>query len=188
MPARERTTLTAIVDAAFALLEAGGLEAVTMQAVAQRVGIRAPSLYKRVRDRDALVGLVVGRAVDGLGALLAETAARSPDDPRRAFVALAEAVRAFAHAHPAAFRLVFNPLPDAARADVDALARASAPVLSVAARLAGEAEALEAARLVTASLTGFLLMELSGAFRLGGDVDRAYAWGVERLLHAVAVT
>jgi hypothetical protein len=31
-------------------------------------------------------------------------------------------------------------------------------------------------------------MELTGAFRLGGDVDRAYAFGIERLGAALATT
>jgi hypothetical protein len=29
-------------------------------------------------------------------------------------------------------------------------------------------------------------MELAGAFRLGGDVDRAFAYGIERLTDAIA--
>ena len=58
MPTPERTTLDEIVAAARDLLEDGGPARVTMQAVAQRVGVRAPSLYKRVRDRDALLTLV----------------------------------------------------------------------------------------------------------------------------------
>ena len=57
-PARAKTTEEAILDAASNLLEVGGLDALTMQAVAAEVGVRAPSLYKRVRDRAALVRAV----------------------------------------------------------------------------------------------------------------------------------
>jgi hypothetical protein len=42
----------------------------------------------------------------------------------------------------------------------------------------GEDRALEAARLVTAFAHGFVSMEITGAFRLGGDVDEAYRYGV----------
>ena len=45
----------------------------------------------------------------------------------------------------------------------------------------GTDAALEAARLVTAWATGFIEMELAGAFRLGGDLDRAFEYGLERL-------
>jgi len=68
------------------------------------------------------------------------------------------------------------------------LAEASAPVLRVAAALVGEDDALPAARTVTAWANGFVTMELSGAFRLGGDVDRAFDYGVERLADALAIS
>ena len=64
MPTPERTSLDEIVSAAARLLETGGVAAVTMQAVAQDVGVKAPSLYKRVRDRETLLGLVGGAAAD----------------------------------------------------------------------------------------------------------------------------
>ncbi len=57
-PARARTSSEEIIAAGRALLESGGLEAVTMQAVAQRVGVRAPSLYKRVPGRAALIAAI----------------------------------------------------------------------------------------------------------------------------------
>lgn len=59
-------------------------------------------------------------------------------------------------------------------------------VLHASARLAGEADALEAARTVTAWANGFIAMELAGAFRLGGDVDRAFAYGIDRLTRAIS--
>ena len=42
-----------------------------------------------------------------------------------------------------------------------------------------------AARTVTAWAHGFVTMELAGAFRLGGDVDRAFAYGVDHLAGAL---
>jgi AcrR family transcriptional regulator len=42
-----------IVAAARAILEEGGPEALSMRAIAERLGIRAPSLYKHVPDREA---------------------------------------------------------------------------------------------------------------------------------------
>lgn len=172
MPAPERTSLAAIVDAGRDLLEAGGPSALTMQAVAQRVGVRAPSLYKRVRDRDALLGLVAAATIEELG----ERLAAAPPD----VAGLAAAYRTFAHERPEGFRLVLSD-----RGDPEALGRASAPVLRVCADLVGQDEALEAARLVTAWATGFLSMELAGAFRLGGDLDDAFAFGIRRLTVAL---
>ena len=82
---------------------------------------------------------------------------------------------------------------DAARAAVgvaplvwdDALERSAAPLIRAAAALVGEDDALDAARLVTAWATGFLQMELSGAFRLGGDVDAAFDYATARIVRAL---
>jgi hypothetical protein len=48
--------------------------------------------------------------------------------------------------------------------------------------LVGDEHALDAARLFTAWATGFLHMELAGAFRLGGDVDDAFDYGLRRII------
>ncbi|MCR2812842.1 TetR/AcrR family transcriptional regulator [Microbacterium sp. zg.Y1090] len=168
MPAPERTTLPAIVAAARDLLEEGGTARVSMQAVAERVGVRAPSLYKRVRDRDALMRLVVEATVADLGSHLAASDGT--------LAGLARAYRAFGHARPEAFRLMYASSPDQL-----SLERASEPVLRAAHAAVGDERALDAARLLTAWATGFVSMELAGAFRLGGDIDAAFDYGLDRL-------
>ncbi|MDQ2661400.1 MAG: TetR/AcrR family transcriptional regulator [Actinomycetota bacterium] len=185
MPTPERTSRDAIVAAGCDLLETAGLEGLTMQSVAERVGVRAPSLYKRVRNRDELVGLIAQATIDELGARLEMAAAGPPAEARAALRRLARAAREFAHQRPAGFRLIFAPAAGATVAR-DSLTAASAPLLRVAAWLAGEEHALHAARTFTAWLNGFVSMELAGAFRLGGDVDEAFEFGIERLSDAIA--
>lgn len=162
MPTPERTTLPAIVATARDLLEKNGLTGVTMQAVAERVGVRAPSLYKRVEGRDELLRLVAEDAASDLSRRFAATDGTITE--------LAHAYRAFARAHPMSFRLVL---------DSDAAAGA---FRDVADPIIAATKSLEAARLVTAWATGFLTMELAGAFRLGGDLDEAYAFGLETIV------
>ncbi|GAA1775337.1 TetR/AcrR family transcriptional regulator [Agromyces lapidis] len=189
MPTPERTSLDAIVGAGRAILEADGLGGLTMQAVAERVGVRAPSLYKRVRNRSELVRLIAVASIAELGDRLDDAPLARGADDRDAAVAeaarLAQVVRAFAHDRPAAYRLVFSP-GDESGLDVEVLREASAPLLAVAAELAGSGHALDAARTLTAWVTGFISMELAGAFRLGGDVDRAFEFGIERISVALA--
>ncbi len=165
MPTPERTSLDEIVSAAARLLETGGVAAVTMQAVAQDVGVKAPS---RVRDRETLLGLVGGAAADDLTARL--EAASGIEDQLLVF-------RRFAHERPEAFRLLFT-----ATVDADKLAATSAPVLRATSATVGADHALDAARLLTAWATGFVTMELAGAFRLGGDLDDAYDYGIAHLV------
>lgn len=182
MPAPPRTSEADIVRAARELVESGGLAELTMASVAQKVGVRAPSLYKRVRDRDALIRLVIATAVAEIAELLAEAPGTEAAERLRA---MAEALRRFAHANPEAFRLVFGAAPTVAGPDRETFERASAPVLAATTELAGPDRALDAARTVTAWLNGFLLMEISSAFRLGGVPEDAFRYGLERIVAAI---
>ena len=183
-PARARTSRDEIIAAGRDLLEEGGLDAVTMQAVALRVGVRAPSLYKRVPNRGALIAAIGAAAREDLRRQL-EPATRLAD-PGDALHAIAHVFRAFAHGHPRAYELLFMNLPADARPPDAMTSQAAAPLLEVTTRLVGRERALEAARLVTAFAHGFVSMELSGAFRLGGDVDAAYQYGIGVLVDALA--
>lgn len=184
MPTPARTSVDEIVTAGRKILESDGLDGLTMQRVADVVGVRAPSLYKRVRDRADLVRLIV----EDVGRELTETldAATGTGDPRRDLGALADAIRAFAHAQPEAYGLLFARLPEASQPDPGRIASASRSVLRTAAALAGPDRELDAARTVVAWAHGFISMELAGAFHLGGDIDRAYAFGIDRLGAALA--
>ena len=179
MPTPARTSLEQIVKAGRDIVETDGIDGLTMQSVAARVGVRAPSLYKRLHGRNELLRLVANDAAAELTRDL-ESAADGKD-ARRDLASLASTFRRFAHANPGAYSLIFAPLPDDARADAGWSVKASAPVIDTTERLAGTDHALEAARTVVAWANGFIAMELAGAFRLGGDVDRAFDYGIDRL-------
>lgn len=184
MPTPDRTSVDEIVRAGRDILESDGVTRLTMQAVADRVGVRAPSLYKRVRNRDDLIRLIAEAALRDLVARL--DAVGESTDPRRDLAELARAYRGFARAYPAAHGLIFAAAPDVARPSLDSLTPAIAPVMRVAEQLAGPEHVLEAARTVVAWANGFISMELAGAFNLGGDIDLAYEFGIARLADALA--
>ena len=181
MPTPEKTSREAIVTAGRELIERDGVEGLTMQSVAERVGVRAPSLYKRVRDRQELLALVVAASVEDLTARLV---AQDHEDPRRRLIAIAGALRSFAHEWPVGYTLVFGahgaprPEPAAARANVR-------PLLDAVSAVTAPDHALDGARLLTAWATGFLTMELGDRLRMGGDIDAAWNWGLERIVAAL---
>jgi AcrR family transcriptional regulator len=179
VPTPDRTSLDAIVVAACELLEEEGLANLTMNAVAARVGVRAPSLYKRVQGRDRLIELVAE-------ATLTELARRA--DAAEDAVDLAGRFRAFGRERPAAFQLVMTPGPGTPTARDEFRVAASVTMLRLTGNLAGHDHALEAARTLTAWAVGFISMELGGSFRLGGDVDAAWRFGVEQIVDAITVT
>lgn len=183
MPTPPRTSLDEIVAAGRAILDAEGPDALTMARVATAVGVRAPSLYKRVRDRDALVRLIAQDVVADLGTTLA--AAATTDDARADLRAIAVAFRVWAHRHPGGFGLLFSPIPDAWRLEPDEGSAAIAPMFRAVTAIAAPDRVLEAARTVVAWASGFVSMELAGAFQLGGDVDGAFTFGVDRISEAI---
>jgi AcrR family transcriptional regulator len=184
-PAPARTSSEAIVAAARSILEEDGLDAVTMASVASRVGVRPPSLYKHVRDREELLVAMVGEAADDLRAVLATALERGPDDPRLRVTAVADAYRAFARRSPRAVALLFTDFgPDLAMPQAR-LAEAVRPVVELAGAIVGERDALPAARVLTAFVHGFTSMESAGAFRMGGDIDEAYRFGVAAIVRGL---
>jgi len=171
MPTPDRTSLEAIVSAGRDILEASGPGGLTMNAVAERVGVKAPSLYKRVRDKDALFRLVADATISDLTTSLHGPTLRD----------LAVAMRSFAQTRPQGFRAIFT-----TGASPEAIAAASEPVLRACRNLVGEERALDAARTVTSWAYGFITMEMSGAFQLGGDIDSAFETGIDLLTRALS--
>ena len=158
----------------------------TMQAVADSVGVRPPSLYKQFAGRPALIRAIADDVAAELGAAVAP--AIEIDDPAEAVRVLADRYRAFAHRSPGAYQLLFTNILPEAQPSAEANAAAAAGLLTVTERLVGRPHALEAARLLTAFAHGFVSMELAGAFRLGGDVDEAYRFAVNSIVEGLRVT
>lgn len=64
--AREPLSLERIVDAAMAIVDAGGLDALSMRSVAQALGTGPASLYAHITDKDELLSLLIERVAGEL--------------------------------------------------------------------------------------------------------------------------
>lgn len=107
---QRQATLAEIVEAARGLLaEPGGL---SLRAVAQKVGMTAPALYRYVASYQDLVELLASTIDEATAALLREARDRQPaDDPAAQIVSAAVAFRHWALTHREEFGVVFaNPL------------------------------------------------------------------------------
>jgi len=181
MPAHAQTSTAAIVAAGRHLLEERGADALTMRDVADAVGVRAPSLYKRVSSRSDLLRLILENATDELAAAL--DAAAVGGDPAADLRAMMAVYRAFARANPAAYALLNS--PEAVPGSTARAERSSVTLMRVVTQLVGPHDALPAARTIVAWANGFIMMQLADAFRLGGDVEQAWEFGMDRVLSAV---
>ena len=184
MPAPARTSRQAVVAAARAILEEADLDAVTMAAVAERVGVRGPSLYKHIANRGLLIRAVAEGVATDLGREIERAAARE-QDPRAGLRAALIAHRRYVRAHPNGYGLLFAHLHPDSMPDAALVATSGLPIVRRMEELVGSERALEAARTLVAWAHGFVSMELAGAFRLGGDVDAAFAFGASAVLEGV---
>lgn len=163
----------AVVAAAAVLADADGLDGLTLSRLAERVGVRTPSLYAHVAGLDDLRRLVALRTIEGLTAALSSaTIGRAGDDAIRA---LAAAYRAYARAHPGAYEAIVR-APDPGDEELKAAAAAAADVVIAVLRgygLEGD-EAVHATRALHSALHGFVSLEASGAFSLPVDIDASF--------------
>jgi AcrR family transcriptional regulator len=170
-----------IAEAARALLDAEGPEALTMRRIAGLLGIKAPSLYKHVPDKAALEALVVAAGFAELaGALAAAADGTGPAGGAGQVTAIAGAYRAFAVTHPYLYRLMnYQPLRrDLLPAGLEA--RAAQPL----AQAAGHDEAR--ARAMWAFAHGMVSLEIDGRFPPQADLDEAWRSGLAAFAHPAA--
>lgn len=174
MPGKPRTvTLDRVIAEAVALTDEQGPGAVTLGAVAARLGIRIPSLYNHV---DGLPGLRQQIALWGVRQL-AEGMRRAAvgvagDD---AIFRVAEAYRAFAEAHPGVYRATLR-APDPDEAELQAAAQDIIDTcLAVLAhyQLSRE-DTLHAVRILRSLMHGFVDIEANGGFKMALDLDETF--------------
>ncbi|MCA9552133.1 MAG: helix-turn-helix transcriptional regulator [Myxococcales bacterium] len=87
------------------LLVQGGLQAVTMRAVAREVGVSATALYRHFVDRDDLLRAVVDAGRDRLTLYL--TRGLEAGSPRERLLATGDGYLDFALEHPHDYRVMF---------------------------------------------------------------------------------
>jgi len=91
-----------IVTAARELLEQGGVQALSMRHLADRLGIRASSIYKHFQNKEALEAVLISIGFQEQAALF-ETALEASG---KRLTAIVEGYRAWAHSNPQLYRLI----------------------------------------------------------------------------------
>jgi TetR/AcrR family tetracycline transcriptional repressor len=90
-----------IVEAALALLDEQGLDALTMPSLAKRLGVGTMSLYRHVEDKDDLIDAVATRVLSRV-----TVPEGAPDDWEGRVVGYLRALRDASLAHPALSRIL----------------------------------------------------------------------------------
>jgi AcrR family transcriptional regulator len=164
-----------IVNTARELLEEEGIEALSMRRIAERLGIRAPSIYKHLPDKDTLEAAVISTGFEEQAAVF-EAALRDTDDP---LTALAHAYRAFAKDHPHLYRLMTERALNRELLVPGSEQRAALPVYQAT------GEDLDIARAAWAFAHGMIILELNNRFPPDADLDAAWQRGIDAFRPAV---
>ncbi|MHA7665864.1 TetR/AcrR family transcriptional regulator [Mycolicibacterium sp. HS_4_1] len=186
-PARSRATARAtklsrdsIVSAALTFLDREGWDALTINALANQLGTKGPSLYNHVQSLDDLRRTVRMRVIDDIiGMLNTVGGGRSRDD---AVMAMASAYRSYAHHHPGRYSAFTRmPLGGDDPEYTAATHAAAGPVIAVLASYGLDGEnAFYAALEFWSALHGFVLLEMTGVMD-GVDTDAVFTDMVVRL-------
>jgi AcrR family transcriptional regulator len=176
--ARLSDRATEIVAAARTLLEEEGVDGLRMRTLAERLGIKAPSLYAHFRDkRDLENAMIVAGFLEREASERAAVAA-TPDVEE--IVVLWRAYRDWAMAHPALHRLIASRALD--RDDPSVVAAERPGIDMVLKATNGNATAGLA---YWAFAHGLIELELNDRVPPGQDLDAVWAFGLAALGAAV---
>jgi len=173
---RAGLTPAAVVAAGAELADEVGYADATLSQLAERVGVRAPSLYKHVASQGDLnrriAALALTEAADAIGAATQGRAGRD------ALGAAARALRAFVLAHPGRYAATIG-VPATGPEDPIAVAEARA-LDSFVAVLRGYPVAPEQMTHALSALRsifhGFTILQSGRGFQWSTDVDESFEW------------
>lgn len=167
-------TTSQVVDTASSLLDEVGVDKLTLAHIAKQLHVQLPSLYKHITGlQDLRERLVTKSHQELLDVMTNATVGRSG---REALLALATATREWGVTHPGRYAITLA----AAHTPEDG----SEEILEFALyilegfNLHGD-DAIDAARLLRATLHGFVSLETRGGFGLPTDVGRSFIRAIE---------
>ena len=164
-----------VVEAAAKLVDAEGVEQLTLGRLAERLHVKTPSLYNHVAGLPGLKhDLALYCLRDLHGCITRATIGRSRAE---AIIALADAYHTYAKQTPGRYALTLQAPPPG---DQEVQAAAQQVVDVVLAVLApfklGEEDAIHAIRGLRSIVQGFISLEVAGGFGIPIDTDASFHW------------
>lgn len=165
----------AVVEAAARLVDEEGIEQLSLGRLAERLGVRTPSLYNHIAGLPGLKhDLALYCLRDVLNGLLRATIGKSRAE---AIFAFAGAYRAYARETPGRYALTLQ-APDPGDRELQAI---SQQIIEVALAILapyklGEEENIHAIRSLRSIVHGFISLEAAGGFAMPVDLDASFHW------------
>lgn len=184
MPYPTQVTSETIIDIAWQMISDEGVEAFSMHKLAAHFGIKTPSLYRYFK-RTELLRAVNAMTTTHLFEAIAP-ALESTMPPADKIMNLALRYREFAHANPIVYGLLYTNTIDELRPETDE--SSVLPFQHLMAQLSGDEDSLSATRGLLAIMHGFVMLELAGQLRRGGNLDEAYRYSVAIFINGLSPT
>ncbi|WP_067695366.1 TetR/AcrR family transcriptional regulator [Nocardia jejuensis] len=173
---RAGLTRVDVVAAGATLADEVGYDKLALGTLAQRLGVRTPSLYKHIESLADLQHRIAALAMSELDRIVRD--AMHGKSGSAALGAFAEAFRAFVIDHPGRYAATIGARlagPD------DPLAQPSARMMeSMAAVLQGygiaESDMIHALRTMRCTFHGFATLQASDGFQISDDAEESFHW------------
>ncbi|WP_295698442.1 TetR/AcrR family transcriptional regulator [Lapillicoccus sp.] len=178
---RAGLTPASVAQAGAAVADEVGLASLSMGLLAERLGVRAPALYKHVANQADLFHRIAVLAANELADVLRD--AIQGRAGREALTAGTQAMRTYVKEHPG--RYAAGNAAEFTGEDDPLIAATNRVVGSWAAMLHGyqidPRQEVHALRMLRSLLHGFALLEVGGGFRFDTEVDDSFVWMVDFL-------
>ena len=175
-----------ILNAAAELAEEKGLENVSLLQVAEKLGVKSPSLYNHLNGMQEISSGIAKLAISRLEDAIRNAAVgRSKDD---ALTAIASAYRSFAKKNPELYKAILR-FPDCHDESIQETGHAVVRILYQVMEPYhfSKEETLHFARGFRSALHGFVSLEAAGFFQSGeADVDESYEQLVSSLISTLS--
>lgn len=155
-------TRRALLDAAGALLDTGGPDAVTLREVGARVGVSRSAPYRHFADKEQLLTVIATEAWDHIGAALQVLATGCDAAPTQSLHRALLALVTIGRTRPHLYRLMFTTPTADPTAAVRAAERTHDLFLEIVAAVVGPQQARQYGALLLTSAHGITGLELSG--------------------------
>lgn len=182
MPYPSQVDRETIIAQAWHLIEEEGVDKLSLSKLATSLNVKAPSLYRHIANKAGLLQAVNLHTSQQLVAALNEAASQTEGSAIEQLTGLMHSYRHFAHAHPHSYLLAFTNTNDALRPDEDTLAQLALPLQQLITAVSGPDQSLAALRGAMALVHGFVLLELHGQLRRGGDLAQDFDTAVRAYL------
>lgn len=183
MPYPSQVSKEMVVAQAWQLIETEGVDKLSLSKLATALGIKAPSLYRHVGNKAGLLQAVNLYTSQQLVATIHQAADEVDGSPIEQLSALILAYRNFALTHPHNYSLAFTNTEDNLRPDENTMEQLVLPLQKLMTAVSGEEKSLAALRGAMALVHGFVMLELHGQLRRGGDLEADFTTAVYAYLN-----